>query len=142
MSVEENKQVALTFFECLSSGDLEGALDLIDEDVTWWLAGKPDQFEIAGSKNKAQFTEMLRTIETGMPNGIRLTITGITAEDDRVAVEMNANGVSATGKKYENEYHDLLEIRGGKIVAGREYIDTAHAAEVIIGSAKAAAAAK
>jgi hypothetical protein len=37
------------------------------------LAGKPDQFEIAGTKTKAQFTEMLRTIETGMPNGIRLT---------------------------------------------------------------------
>jgi uncharacterized protein len=77
--------------------------------VTWWLAGKPDQSEIAGSQNKTQFTEMLRTIETGMPNGIRLTITGVTAEGDRVAVEMNANGVSATGKKYENEHHDLLK---------------------------------
>jgi ketosteroid isomerase-like protein len=142
VSVEENKQVALDFFECLSNGDLEGALALIDEDVTWWLAGKPDQFEIAGFKTKTQFAEMLGTIETGMPNGIRLTITGVTAEGDRVAVEMNANGVSATGKRYENEYHDLLEIRGGKIVAGREYLDTAHAAEVIISSAKAAATAE
>jgi hypothetical protein len=141
MSTEENKQVALSFFENLSNGDLDGALDLIDENVTWWLAGKPDQFEIAGTKNKAQFAEMLRTIETGMPNGIRLTITGVTAEGDRVAVEINANGVSATGKQYQNQYHDLLEIRGGKIVAGREYLDTAHAAEVIIGSANAAAAA-
>jgi hypothetical protein len=141
MSTEENKQVALSFFENLSNGDLDGALDLIDENVTWWLAGKPDQFEIAGTKNKAQFAEMLRTIETGMPNGIRLTITGVTAEGDRVAVEMDANGVSATGKQYQNQYHDLLEIRGGKIVAGREYLDTAHAAEVIIGSAKAAATA-
>jgi hypothetical protein len=122
----------------LSNGELDAALALIDENVTWWLAGKPDQFEIAGTKNKAQFAEMLRTIETGMPNGIRLTITGVTAEGDRVAVEMDARGVSATGKQYQNEYHDLLEIRGGKIVAGREYLDTAHAAEVIIGSAEAA----
>jgi ketosteroid isomerase-like protein len=48
VSVEDNKQIALTFFERLSNGDLEAALDLIDEDVTWWLAGKPDQFEITG----------------------------------------------------------------------------------------------
>jgi ketosteroid isomerase-like protein len=80
---------------------------------------------------------MLRTIEAGMPNGVRLTITGVTAEGDRVAVEMDADGVSATGLQYQNQYHDLLEIRDGKIVAGREYLDTAHAAEVIIGSANA-----
>ena len=83
MSTEENKQVALSFFENLSNGDLDGALDLIDENVTWWLAGKPDQFEIAGPKNKAEFAAILRTIETGMPNGVRLTITGLTAEGDR-----------------------------------------------------------
>jgi ketosteroid isomerase-like protein len=137
VGVEENKEVALSFFERLSAGDIDGALDLIDEKVTWWLAGKPDQFEIAGSKTKAQLAEMLRSIETGMPEGIRLTITGVTAEGDRVAVEMNADGISVTGLQYQNQYHDLLEIRGGRIVAGREYLDTAHAAKVIVGSANA-----
>ena len=53
-----------------------------------------------------------------MKKRIRLTVTGVTAEGDRVAVEMNADGVSATGKEYH--YHDLLEIREGKIHAGRE----------------------
>jgi ketosteroid isomerase-like protein len=38
------------------------------------------------------------------------------------------------------ESHDLLEIRDGKIVAGREYLDTAHAQTVIVESATAAAA--
>ena len=140
MSVEDNRKVALQFFENLSTGNIDGALELSDENVTWWLAGKPDQFEIAGTKNKAQFAEMLRSIETGMPTGVRLTITGVTAEGDRVAVEMDANGTSVTGLQYQNQYHDLLEIRDGKIVAGREYLDTAHAAEVIVGSARAVAA--
>jgi ketosteroid isomerase-like protein len=105
--------------------------------VTWLLAGKPEQFALAGSKDKTQFAEMLRLIEKGMPNGIRLTITGVTAEGDRVAVEMNADGVSALGKEYHNEYHDLLEVRDGKIEAGREYLDTAHAQEVIVEAARA-----
>jgi uncharacterized protein len=131
---QENTKVALSFFAHLSAGEIEAALDLIADDVVWWLAGKPEQFTIAGNKNKAQFAEMLATIEKGMPNGIRLTITGATAEGDRVAVEMNADGVSASGKEYHNEYHDLLEVRDGKIHAGREYLDTAHAQEVIVGS--------
>ena len=137
MSEEENKKVALRFFESLSTGNLDVALELISDRVTWWLAGKPEQFALAGSKDKTQFAEMLGLIEKGMPNGIRLTITGVTAEGDRVAVEMNADGVSALGKEYHNEYHDLLEVRDGKIEAGREYLDTAHAQEVIVEAARA-----
>jgi predicted SnoaL-like aldol condensation-catalyzing enzyme len=83
---------------------------------------------------KAELAEMLATIGKGMPNGIRLTIAGVTAQGDRVAVEMDADGVSATGREYHNHYHDLLEVRDGKIHAGREYLDTAHAQEIIVGS--------
>jgi uncharacterized protein len=131
----ENKKVALTFLENLSAGKVDAALELIADDVDWWLAGKPEQFALAGSKDKTQFAEMLSMIEAGMPNGIRLTITGVTAEGDRVAVQMNADGVSVTGKEYHNQYHDLLEVRDGQIHVGREYLDTAHAQEVIVGSA-------
>jgi hypothetical protein len=131
----ENTELALAFLENLSTGKVDAALDLIADDVVWWLAGKPEQFALAGRKDKAQFAEMLSQIEAGMPNGIRLTVTGVTAEGDRVAVEMNADGVSATGKEYHNQYHDLLEVRAGQIHAGREYLDTAHAQEVIVESA-------
>jgi NAD(P)-dependent dehydrogenase (short-subunit alcohol dehydrogenase family)/ketosteroid isomerase-like protein len=133
----ENKKVALAFFENLSAGKIDAALDLVADDLDWWLAGKPEQFALAGPKTRQQFAEMLTTIEKGMPNGIRLTITGITAEDDRVAVEMNADGVSAAGQEYHNQYHDLLVIRDGKIHVGKEYLDTAHAREVIVKAALA-----
>ena len=91
MSEADNKKVALAFFENLSAGRIDAALDLIADDLVWWLAGKPEQFALAGTKNKKQFAEMLATIEKGMPNGIRLTITGVTAEGDRVAVRTRCN---------------------------------------------------
>ena len=137
MHEAENKKVALAFFKNLSAGKIDAALDLVADDLDWWLAGKPEQFALAGPKTRQQFAEMLTTIEKGMPNGIRLTITGITAEDDRVAVEMNADGVSAAGQEYHNQYHDLLVIRDGKIHVGKEYLDTAHAQEVIVKAALA-----
>jgi uncharacterized protein len=104
---QQNTKVALSFLENLSTGKIDAALDLMADDVVWWVAGEPEQFAIAGTKNKAQLAQMLATIGKGMPNGIRLTITGVTAEADRVAVEMDADGVSATGREYHNHYHDL-----------------------------------
>lgn len=137
MSEEENTQVALTFLDHLSAGRVDAALGLIADDIVWWLAGRPEQFALAGPKNKAQLVEMLQAIEAGMPDGIRLTVTGVTTEGSRVAVEMLADGVSATGKEYHNQYHDFFEVRDGQIHAAREYLDTAHAQEVIVGSAQA-----
>jgi hypothetical protein len=46
--------------------------------------------------------------------------------------------LTAAGKRYHNQYHDLLIVRDGKIHAGREYLDTAHAQDVIVTAALAA----
>jgi ketosteroid isomerase-like protein len=51
-----------------------------------------------------------------------------------MANEQENTMVSATGREYHNHYHDLLEVRDGKIHAEREYLDTAHAQEIIVGS--------
>jgi ketosteroid isomerase-like protein len=52
---------------------------------------------------------------------------------------MNADGVSALGKEYHHQYDDLLEARDGKIESGREYLDTAHAQELIVEAARRSA---
>jgi hypothetical protein len=62
------------------------------------VGGKPEQFGRAGTKTMAQFVEMLTVIGKGMPNGVEVTITGLTTEGDRVAVEAETHGESATGK--------------------------------------------
>jgi ketosteroid isomerase-like protein len=98
MSAVENENVVLCFFENLSAGNLDAALALMDENPVWRVPGKPEQFPLAGTFNKVQFVEMLGKIGAAMPNGVQVTITGITAEDDRVAVEAETHGVSATGK--------------------------------------------
>ena len=58
---------------------------------------------------------MLSTLGRAMLNGITVSITATTAEDDRVAVEAEVCGVSATGKVYENKLFYAFEVRDGKI---------------------------
>jgi hypothetical protein len=111
---------------------VDAALALMADTATWWVAGKPDKFALAGTKTKAQFAELLRGLGAAMPKGLRVTTTGLTAEGDRVAAEAESYGETATGKIYNNLYHFLFEVRDGKIQAVREYLDTMHAKEVLV----------
>jgi uncharacterized protein len=132
MSVEANKQVVLSFFEHFSAGTVDAALALMADTATWWVAGHPEKFTLAGTKTKAQFAELVQGIGAAMPQGLRVTPTGITAEGERVAVEAESYGETASGKIYNNLYHFLVEVRDGKIQAVREYLDTMHAKEVLV----------
>ena len=132
MSAEKNKNVVLSFFENFSAGKVDAALAMLADTATWWVAGNPEKFVLAGTKTKAQFTELLNGIGAAMPKGLRVTPKGLTAEGDRVAVEAESYGETATGKVYNNLYHFLFEVRDGKIQAVREYLDTMHAKEVLV----------
>ena len=132
MSAEENKNVVLSFFENFSGGKVDAALALMSDTATWWVAGKPDKFVLAGTKTKTQFAELLQGIGTAMPKGLRVIPKGLTAEGGRVAAEAESYGETATGKIYNNLYHFLFEVRDGKIQAVREYLDTMHAKEVLV----------
>lgn len=132
MSVETNKNLVLNFFENFSAGKVNAALALMADSATWWIAGKPEQFVLAGTKTKAEFAELLNGIGAAMPKGLRVTPKGLTAEGDRVAAEAESYGETATGKIYNNLYHFLFDVRDGKIQAVREYLDTMHAKEVLV----------
>ena len=68
-----------------------------------------------------------------MPNGLKITVKGVTAEGNRVAVEAESYGEHANGKIYNNFYHFLIECENGKVAAVREYLDTMHANDVLAG---------
>ena len=61
--------------------------------------------------------------------GVETTFGDITAEDDRVAVEVETKGTLPDGRVYTNVYHYLMKFRDGKIIRVKEYLDTQSAAE-------------
>ena len=132
IGIQRLEQVVRSFFENFSEGKVDAALALMADTATWWVAGNPQKFALAGTKTKAQFAELVRGIGAAMPKGLRVTPTGLTAEGDRVAVEAESYGETVHGKIYNNRYHFLIEVRNGKIEAVREYLDTMHAKEVLV----------
>ncbi len=127
MSTENNKQLVRKVFEQMETGDIDGYLAFAADDYTHTVPGKS---AFAGTRTRAQLREMLQGVGIIFPNGLKMTIKGMTAEGDRVAVEAESYGETTAGTVYNNEYHWLFEIRDGKIQAAREYMCTAHAVEV------------
>lgn len=131
MSADDNKKMVLSFFEHLSTGRLDAALDLMDENALWWVSGNPEYLPLAGTYRKGELVGMVSMVGAAMPSGIRLTVTSSTAEDDRVAVETEVRGVSPKGKVYDNRNFFAVEVQNGRIRSVREYFDTIHTNDVL-----------
>ena len=125
---EKNKEIAIKFFEALSSGS-ETYLDFYNDDSIIWTAGEN---EIGGTRTKKEIIDFAQGILEAFPNGIEFKITGITAENERVAVEVQGNAIHISGKPYKNFYHFLLKIKDEKIIELKEYMDTQLAAKILL----------
>jgi ketosteroid isomerase-like protein len=58
---------------------------------------------------------------------LHLDILGMTAEEDRVAMEGESNILNPTnGRTYNNFYHYLFRVKDGQLILYKEYQDTLH----------------
>ena len=135
MSAEQNKQTIRDFFARFAAGDAPGALGLLDDAVVWRAMGREGGLPMSGEMDKEGIGELIGTVQGAFPQGMKLTPTGWTAEGDRVALEMESHGEKANGTIYNNHYHFLVTLCGGKITSLREYMDTYHAKLVFIDDA-------
>lgn len=127
MGTAENKALVSTFWEKFSAGDFAGATAMLSDDASWWVAGSTD---LSGTYSKPEFIALLEQVTPLAPNGLRVTPSRMTAEDNRVSVEAESYGEISNGKTYRNIYHFMMEIGDGKITNVREFMDTEHVTEV------------
>ena len=119
--LEANKTVVRKFVQALGAGDAETLKSLITSDIeavctgTCLLSATRGYDEIVGAAG------MLKQVTH---SGIAFEILQLTAEDDRVAAEIQGRSALVTGAAYNNEYHFLFWLRDGKIFRMKEYMDT------------------
>src|SRR6202051_4830196 len=123
MSVEENVQIVKDFFAAIGSGDREGLLALVAEDIEWIIPGK--DWPLAGThRGHAGVAEVLQKasdeLETTYPEPPEFV-----AQGDQVMVVGVATGkIKATNKTFEDHWVFDITVRNGKLTNIREYIDT------------------
>lgn len=126
MSIETNKTIATRFCELFTAGDIQGTLDLMTDDVNYWVLGRTDVIPSAGPHTKAQMGRIFQIIHERIPAGVTLTAKSIIGEGDEIALEAESLGTLQNGRVYNNLYHIRMRMRDGKIAEAREYLDTQH----------------
>lgn len=125
------KSVVRTFFEKLTAGATDEAFQVVADDVVWWVPGR---LPFSGTKDKAGYMVIVGRIRSGFPQdkgGLRFQVMGLVGEGDKVAAEVESDGVHTSGRRYQNKYHFLFTVQGGRVTAVKEYMDTLHLFDLI-----------
>jgi hypothetical protein len=129
---EANKAVVRRYLAALRSGD-PSLPDCLTDDVTWWV---PPSSPLGGLREgKAAVLGLMASgvglYDAGVP--FEIEVEAMTAEQDRVAVELTMRARTARGEPYRNHYHFAFRLRGARICAVKEYLDTLYAQRLLFG---------
>jgi ketosteroid isomerase-like protein len=114
-----NKAVVRAWFAALSAGHLDDAWALMDPAGDYWVLRQRVAMPVP------QFATVYgEHMENTFVDGLQFTVGELTAEDDRVAAIAEGKAQLRRGAPYENLYHFLFVLRGGRIRHVREYADT------------------
>lgn len=128
--VTRNKATAEQFFARFTASDIAGALDLMTNDATWWIAGKKERLPTAGLYAKAEIAKLFQRMVGSLKDGLTMTVKSSIGEGDSVALEVVSSGDLKNGRAYRQEYHMVVTFREGRIAGVREYLDTLHVHDV------------
>ncbi len=120
---DNNREAALKLILGLADG-VDAAS--VTPDFTWWVQGR-------GENTLAEFSEALAASASQRTGPPRYGVRGVTAEGDRVAIELEGVTPLTGGRLYNNCYHFLVAFRKGVPCAVREYYNTAYAADTFAG---------
>jgi uncharacterized protein len=129
VNTERNKNTIRRFFDAFVNGRNDEMYAFLTDDATWWVNGKT---AFSSTIEKSVWFELIKSVfaKAALPLGFE--ILSITAEDDRVSVEVASHvSFEKIGLNYENEYHFLFRLRNDQICSVREYLDTEYVAKMM-----------
>ncbi len=123
MSTEKNVQTVKDFFAAIGSGDKEGLLALVAEDIEWIIPG--EDWPLAGThRGHAGVADAFQRASEEVPFSYPEPPEFV-AQGDRVIVIGFAKGkIKATNKTFDDHFVFAITVRDGKLANIREYVDT------------------
>ncbi|KKC28024.1 MULTISPECIES: nuclear transport factor 2 family protein [unclassified Sphingomonas] len=120
-SARAHKAAATRLFEAMGSLDGPGIAAEITDDFVLKI---PGSCVLSGERTGPEIAEIYGFVSQVLPNGVRLELHSMTAEEDRLVCHASGTGETVDGESYNQDYLYLLNFRGGKISRLVEYMDT------------------
>jgi ketosteroid isomerase-like protein len=124
MKDNEAAAVVLKFFELSAAGDMDACFGLLADDVTWTNIGST-RFSGTYAGKDAVLNDLVGPLFGLLKNGMASTIDRVISEGDTAVVLQRGQAETHEGKAYNNDYAQVFTVRDGRIVAVKEYMDTA-----------------
>lgn len=127
MNVESNTQLIQRSYEQFGTGDIDGLLKTMADDIKWNVP-EIENAAFAGSRNGL---DAVRQFFTQLQEGEEITRfepLEFIAQDDKVVVlGESAATVRSTGRSYETDWVHVFHLRDGKVIEFTEFFDNAAA---------------
>lgn len=130
MGIEDNKNLVRSFYEAGDVGDVEAAMALLSDDVSWTNIGSTD-FSGKFDGKEALTANLLGPVFSRLKAGIKTTVDLMVAEGEYVVVQDRGVAETVDGKPYNNTYCHIFRIEEGAIVEVLEFFDTALTQKVL-----------
>jgi ketosteroid isomerase-like protein len=109
-----NHQLVRDFFTALSTGDLPD--ELLTDDMTVWTT-------TSGASGKLKYQAGVKMLQSLFKGGLTYSVDSLSAEDDRVAAEVQAHGTLVNGEEYHNTYVFMFRVREARIARVAEHFN-------------------
>ena len=128
----QTRTVVQDYVSALQRGDIEALRARFSPDATWSLRG---DLPVSGTWTGPEqildtfLAAMMARLDTSKP--LSQEVSSIVADGETAVAEWTSRATTRDGQAYENDYAVVFVVRAGKIVAVREYFDTAYAQRVL-----------
>jgi len=126
------KQIAENYFNAMVAGNFDEMNKLRTPDCIYWLSGE-GSWPFGGYQTPETEAKIWGTVAERFPQGMKMTLQSITADDERAALYVHIRGTRKDGRIYENKVMLLLTFKGGLITGLYEYLDTIMVNELFCG---------
>jgi ketosteroid isomerase-like protein len=138
MSTVNNKQRIAQLWHAFATRD-ETLIASFFQDDAVWIAPANNATAVAlgvtsgftGAANIARF--IAKDFGRLYADGVIVEFRGLYADGDTVITETRLRATLSNGRSYDNEYCFAFELSDGRVIAMREYMDTAKGYRMIFG---------
>jgi ketosteroid isomerase-like protein len=125
MSEQENLKLVQQFYAAFKTGNINGVLSTLADDIGWSVPGPRDIIPFVGQRQGHEQVAQVIAKFTKMQDAEQFEVQGFVAHDDKVVAFGHYRWrVKSTGHSYESDFAHAFTISHGKVSRFQEYVDT------------------
>lgn len=140
MMTRTNKEIVIGLWRAFAARDEDQIRGYLAEEAVWRAPADNATAKFLGMPSGMSGREQIvRFIVDQFPRmyaqDVKVDYKGVYADGDTVVVEMTLRATLANGRLYRNEYCFIHEVKNGKVVEIREFMDTYNGHRMTFGDA-------